>query len=456
MENKKLYNIIKSRLEAYDSPMDVDSEWRALSSKQNAAWNSKLKWYTLAVLALMIGLGILFWQFSSQVGKPLHSVGETEQIADMQNNRGHIVVEEAIQFNSTDLHKNKERSLENSVAPNGISKKGSKENIVGNSKGQRRSDMFLASESDQADQLEGTVNEKPDEKASHSPLKPGGQAKVQSEEINLLPRKMMFLKYEKEIPAINTTALIPTQKRQNQNSFEIYAGAGLFLTRQGFSAKNSNFENHKLQREKSESPLETYYFDIGLNYFLNKKTFTSIGLSYAQWYDKFVYSYEQEKDYFINNALLKVIVHMPSGMEDRIYGDTTIAGVEKVNVTHFNQYSSTNLSLMAGHYLLQFDKFSLGISGGLDWSFKTSVKGKIASPSTTGILELNSSSFIYEKSFGLGLSASIHADYHVTNRLTVQLRPAGSYYFSSITDDNYGVDAKWYRLGMAVGLKYKL
>ena len=466
MEDKTINSVIKKRLQEYESPINLDVEWQALLHKQNATKKHK-NWYRLTSLFLLLGLVALFFYFakdkdSHQISQPLE---KSEQIASSESaesllsiGRNEIAISKTANESRAKSGFQKTASLPKQDASLGRSL-----NLEGRKKG--------------VDQTQKISN--------NEMLKTSSFKKPETKEIaydDLKDRENINAIYEKILPVIETRPIdllavennifkniahelihsklgyLPSFKnKEDKNAIEIFVGMGLLRSRQKFSTKKDDFKVHKNQREEFESPLETYFFDVGINYYLKSKVFVGTSINYVRWYDEFKYSYERDKDYLLENVLLKKIIHQPSGEEEKIFGDTIVTGKQKVNITHFNKYTSTNLSLNIGYNVMTKSRFSIGVAGGLEWNLFSSSEGKIVSPDIgMGILEINNPTPVYKRSFGIGLTGVLNLSYHITDRFALQFRPMYSYVIPSITEKSYGLDANLSRYGCVLGLKYRL
>jgi hypothetical protein len=255
--------------------------------------------------------------------------------------------------------------------------------------------------------------------------------------------------------------MMAAEPRPNTKSkhFEIYAGTGVFLTQQRFSTQDNANKNYVSLRNETETSLTTFAFDAGINYWFLEKNFMSIGVQHNSWYDRFNYTYEQPKDYAYENILLRIVKNEQLGTEEGQYGDTVITGTETVKMTYFNKYVSTNLRLLLGRQIWAHKRLSLDLAGGMDWSVFASAKGNIAAPiSTGGILDLQNTggNTIYKKSLGIGLSGAMSVNYRLNQHWAIQFRPSATYFLSDAARANAFAEARFYRFGAMLGLRYRL
>ncbi len=239
----------------------------------------------------------------------------------------------------------------------------------------------------------------------------------------------------------------------------IYFGSGLFVTQQQFSAKEASDENYRQLRTDTESPLETNYYDIGVKVRLTEHLYATAGVNYARSYDKFTYSYETPKDYALSDVLLKIRRRPDGTLIEEIRGDTVVAGTQMVKATYYNTYRSTNVNILLGYQFLKKEKWDMSASGGLDWNLHTTSQGHIAAPtsaSAMSVLQLGDGNSVYQKNFGIGLSANLALTYWFTDNWGIQLRPVFSYYLPSVTSSDYQLDAHILRYGAVLGLNYQL
>ena len=279
--------------------------------------------------------------------------------------------------------------------------------------------------------------------------------KIQPLSAATLPFKISPLEKKIIIP------MMAAEPRPNTKSkhFEIYAGTGIFSTQQRFSTQDNANKDYVSLRNETETSLTTFAFDAGVNYWFLEKNFMSIGVQHNSWYDRFNYTYEQPKDYAYENIVLRIIKNEQLGTEESEYGDTVVQGSETVKMTYFNKYVSTNLRLLLGRQIWSHKRLSFDLSGGMDWSVIASAKGNIAAPiSTGGILDLQNTggNTIYKKSLGIGLSGAMSVNYRLNQHWAIQFRPSATYFLSDAARANAFAEARFYRFGAMLGLRYRL
>jgi hypothetical protein len=263
--------------------------------------------------------------------------------------------------------------------------------------------------------------------------------------------------FEKKI-VITMMASKPMPNNKSKH-FEVYAGSGLFSTQQRFSTQDNMNKDYVALRNETETDLATFAFDAGVNYWFSDKNFITFGVQHNRWYDRLNYTYKQTKDYTYENILIRIVKNEQLGIQEGQYGDTIITGTEIVKMTHYNRYVSSNLRLLFGRQIWSRKRLSLDLAGGMDWSVFATAKGNIAAPIFTGgIFDLQNTggNTIYKKSLGIGLSGTMSVNYRLNQHWAIQFRPSATYFLSDAARANAFAEARFYRFGAMLGLRYRL
>ncbi len=476
MENKDLHDRIKYRLNDYESPMDLDLEWKAFSKKRNR--RKALIWLFLLIgLLCCISIGYFVLQLESdndlvpnriEAGKETIEVDRKREVLDHNINlqrpkNAAVLDKERLEIDSAIPEKKKGNiALDNfdrtTIDPS--------QNRI-SSKYKMTKHEVVASKKNKTPLLEKGVSVTAESSLNSTKKEHLVGSATKEKVANLEQGKLNFnvLNIGNSFPDLSysnhdldfTQLLLPQKAKQeqdlNQRRIEIYTGAGLYYSQQIFEAKKEADQAYAALRQSSETNLESYNVDLGVNYFLSQKSFIGLGLSYSEWYDRLNYTYEKTKTYELENVLVKFIKYRPSGYIEEIYGDTTVIGTQTIKNTRFNQYTSISANLNFGYYFSQKNKFSVGTSGGLIWNFSTQSNGTITSPISSEIERKNDN---YKKSFGLGLNVNVHLDYQLNQKWAIQLRPGANYFISSITAKDDVLTSRFYQFGVLLGIKYKL
>jgi hypothetical protein len=488
-----IFDGIKNKLQDYESPMNQDEVWAELLLQKRARERSKKKRIIWLFLGCLFGLGgILYWVENAQWTeqpiaqnnhKPSNEIAITSDNSSTKEGNndilGHtppntsntIVERQTLQNRSKSLTKHSFFSDKNTLLSKEynthiVTTSQHNPSATGNqtmslipisSSQDKESDAILAASLvGKADSIGVTTYpSSANQVNATTETDIASVNKIRSLSTAALPFKISPLEKKIIIP------MMASEPRPNTKSkhFEIYGGSGVFSTQQRFSTQDNLNKDYVTLRNETETSLATFAFDAGLNYWFSDKNFMSVGLQHNSWYDRFNYTYEQPKDYAYENILLRIVRNEQLGTQESQYGDTVVRGSETVKMTHFNQYASTNLRLLFGRQVWSRRRLSLDLAGGMDWSVFASAKGNIAAPiSTGGIFDLQNTggNTIYKKSFGLGLSGAMSINYQLNQHWAIQFRPSAIYFLSDAARANAFAEAKFYRFGAMIGLRYRL
>ncbi len=486
MENKDLHKIIEERINDYASPLDVDVAWSAFGERKQREKDRRKRYFLLLLfLFLLFGTCTVFYFGTDQVtgGKTNAFAMEKESgITPLEREEKQIthqgitdsqlsIIDKA---ESTSPLTKRERKSEVELASSRVTELKKLKKLEENFYEQQAETSVLGTKGEEgnkevANSETVTINEKSTKITKEVKSTLSEVASINSKTIaNTSSSKEAQQKFI--IPFVAQRSLELLEKRtprqklyfhqltkppsavRTSRKLETYVLGGLYRSQQKFSATKSEAEAYQERRSNSETNLETYALELGINYYLAKRSFIGFGIHYAQWYDRLDIQYDRERVYEFENVVVKTIKRQPQGTIDEIYGDTTIVGVETVLAKYYNTYTTISGSLIFGHYFLQKNRFLLGLSGGLNYNFQAETKGKIAAGTGEEMVINNDN---YRAAFGLGVAMNIHLDYKINARLYLEVRPGANYWLSSITKDNDRLQAHLYQFGLMTGLKYR-
>ncbi len=503
---KEEFDLIGKKISQYESPVDLSTEWKAMLEKQR-----KLRWKKffqggMLVVFLAFSASMTYWLMSdsksdlAQTQTPFQKE-ESRQITlntdVLKNNTNKNTITTAQKYKdqtglvarSNSVEKTKStlnitgvkkenlavhQKLENSLI-NNIKKSKTLGTILKSDNNGHLYQQNIATESKEKE-IKSNVNQEdkigqtklsvtpsnfnqqnraskpkpPEIKSKKVPLQTDGFNLLQLPhlEFNLIPDDLSLakrVKLEKTYPKPFIKPLRTKRKLQ------LFFNAGMAITKQHLSAKNIEVENYKEIRENSEVALETYTYDVGVNWFVNKKSYLSFGGNYTIHFDEINHSYEKPKLFFFEDVVLRRNIY-DNGNTLEIRSDTSIIGSETMTTQQFNKYSSLNLGVSFGHYILQKKRLGIAINGGVFQNISFKVNGKIKSDGEENNPLENIEG--YKKTYGLSLAGGIDFDYNVGHSIILTLRPTMSYSLFSSTANSNILDAKFSRYGVSLGLKY--
>jgi hypothetical protein len=489
-----IFDGIKNKLQDYESPLNQDEAWAELLVQKRARERSKKRRAIWLFLGCLFGLGgIGYWVERTQwEEQPItqNNHKPSNEIAIISDNSSKKVYNNSMPANTTpyanQTHitrqnlKNTVKSLpkqaffsdKNKLMQKYFSTLGIDQNLNSTSANGMQT-MPIAASISPSQSMERDVLLSPSlaEKAENITLSTHQtnttlnntttDAKAiypdKNQPLSLAKLPFKISPFEKKI-VITMMASKPMPNNKSKH-FEVYAGSGLFSTQQRFSTQDNMNKDYVALRNETETDLATFAFDAGINYWFSDKNFIVIGAQHNRWYDRLNYTYKQNKDYTYENILLRIVKNEQLGTQESQYGDTVITGTEIVKMTHFNRYVSSNLRLLLGRQIWSRKRLSLDLAGGMDWSVFATAKGNIAAPiSTGGIFDLQNTggNTIYKKSLGIGLSGTMSVNYRLNQHWAIQFRPSATYFLSDAARADAFAEARFYRFGAMLGLRYRL
>lgn len=486
-----IFDGIKNKLQDYESPLNQDEVWAELLVQKRARERSKKRRAIWLFLGCLFGFGgIGYWvertQWKEQsIAQNNHK--PSNEIAVISDNSTEKAYTNSMPANTTSdanqtliTHQNQENTvkslqkqaffsdktklMQKDFSTSGIDQNRNNTSTAGSPTMPTDGSIFSAQSMEREVLLSPTLAEKAENitQSTNTTLDntTTDANAIYLDKIQLLSAAALPFKispFEKKI-VITKMASKPMPNTQSKH-LEIYAGGGVFSTQQRFSTQNNMNKDYVALRNDTETDLATFAFDAGVNYWFSEKNFIAIGIQHNRWYDRFNYTYKQPKDYTYENILLRIVKNEQLGTQESQYGDTVITGTEIVKMTHFNRYVSSNLRLLLGRQIWSRKRLSLDLAGGMDWSVFATAKGNIAAPiSTGGIFDLENTggTTIYKKSLGIGLSGTMSVNYRLNQHWAIQFRPSATYFLSDAARANAFAEARFYRFGAMLGLRYRL
>ncbi len=486
MENKDLHKIIKSRMESYESPLDLERGWEDLQGRKEKRWkknNSNLLLMVVIGFLFFVGIGTLNFyykriQTEAVQGEETKTNLTTDEeistsaiVEERLANKQHITIKPSKEkvvlspmkkLNLGHFSKNKNTSIPAIVHTSSTIQSEKKEptsRFVPTENSIKKTFILNKSTYEKSNDL---ILQRKQEKGLN--VRQKVETKEKPTQSNSVDPNSSFMKHSglKELEAIDFV-VFPSQehdlnmnniKFKRKKSFEFYTKVGIGQTFQNFNSKVGNINGFAKARDVSETSLMTTSLDIGVNYYLTKNTYLGAGLNYFNWNDKFRHSYNQEKEYVLENILLEVITSTSTGEQIEIYGDSIVMGYQETKFDIYNRYNSINMGLVVGHDFIPKRQWNLGVEMGIDWNLQTRVRGQALASST--LLEpVTISDGVYKKSFGLGVKGALKINYQLSNRMRLIFSPNIRYNITSITKSDYLLDTKLYRYGLNVGVGYR-
>lgn len=442
---KDLFENIGDKLNQYDSPLDLNAEWNAVSNRQKEGKRKRMILLGSLLLATLISV-VGYFSFGNLAEEspllPKQDQTSVKQLplADLNSETLDLPSEklvEEVEF----LNKSKEKEI--AVVS---------EVLFAKKQLNQQEDLstipdFVESnptvfKNNQMKTVSPTL-----ETDLEKPALLGALLELELGKINLLSQQIDKI----ELPEITEISL--NGEKATKRKIQLFFNGGLAMTGQKFEAKDNANEAYAQLRSASEMALETYSYEAGANFFINKKSFIRAAADYNIGFDQINYQYNSPKSFEFENVVLRRIIY-PNGDVEEIFGDTTLLGTQTITETQFNKYTSVNLSISFGHVLLEKGRFSLAAMAGLTQNISLKSEGKIiSSDNSNAPLKMIDG---YKKSYDLGLSGGIDLDYQLTNKMKLNIRPSGAYSLSSATKTENLLDSKFYRVGFSAGVKFDL
>ena len=441
---KDLFKNIGKKINDYQSPVDLDREWNGILNRQQEKKKKRYYWffsYFGLFLCILAYLSFLYF-------KPVNAPLATKEHLNSSNIDSTITPDKLITNNKKNIPP---QNNSNANIPQNKTTKGS---AITSPKKTIESNITLNIPLSPSEDNQLITSNKIQQRHS-SRIAEVAEGNINLSSVSLLSKLPLMTPYLKtSTPFIEKSRIIIPNTFNSKRKIQLYINAGLAITQQRFKAKGTEGNEYSKLRSASETPLETYTYDAGINIAVGKKSFLRIGGNYNINFDKINHQYNSPKDFELKDVIVKKRVFYPSNEIDYVRGDTTITGTQTFSNTQFNKYTSANLSASFGYYFFSKNRFSIAATGGLFYNLHLSAKGKVRSSEDAegALVELDG----YKRSFGLGLLGGVDFDYQINQSLILNLRPIASYGLSSATIQSNILKSNFYSYGISIGIKYNL
>lgn len=486
MKNKNINEVIKDRLNDYDSPVEANKEWRAFVKRRETKKRKRFSLLLLLTVLIFtsVGIGGYFYlqnktainlddQVAVIVENTDSSLSNKTKESQVQNKPKNTLLNKSLQPNKSTQTPENAPQLDALKKPLKLKKPetsdlnqamGLNQTITANTPALNKNNVSDFSKDNQnlnnktgvadiENEIEITAKPFKDENKSFDKKPTIERTDVRA--ISNLETLTMLAVASQNPPLKDLLTKASINAPYSKRKIEIYSSVGIGQARQIFKSKNTAENLYENQRKNSETTLESYRFDLGVNVFIKNNVFINPNIVYHQWYDRVNHQFTLEKDFQIENALLKKITYLPSGEVEAVYGDTLVAGTRSTKATIFNQYRTIDLGINIGKYLFNKNRLELGAFGGLNWNIYAKTKGQIidSADSASSLVDISKS---YKRTFGLGLTGGLIVNYKLNQIVLIQIRPSANYYMRSVTEDSSVLNSKLFRYGINAGINIKL
>lgn len=478
MEKDKFTDSIKDKINAYESPMNVNSGWESLKQRKT---KDKRIVYLMSLLLLVVGtIAFVALKITPQNTPitPKILTESNQNIIFSENNaqKSVSVSEQQAQVpppqyldkkgNNEGLSETKIRTTNEkrqaTIPLNAVYNNAeNKDNI--NAVGTKN----IISEADNITNVEVKDNTNNTATAVNATSKADNVTNI-VEKDNINAAKIMLSDFS-FLPSISTGLLtsnshldkqkplfsINTNLRKNKNKQrDIYVNTGIGSTEQLFKAKDTAAIALQNLRNKQEKGIETYITTIGVNQYVTPKTYISLSLNYAHGFNRFDYTQVAQHDTMLKNVLVRIITYQPQGNKDEIKGDTIVKQRTYTTGRYYQTYKTLDVNLGFGYTLIDNKRINLSVSSGASWNIMANSKGKVATQSLNTALADIAQGNIYKKTFGFGAFVGVSAQYKLNSKVAFTVNPNFSYGLSNILQNDNVLTSHTYRYGLLLGIKY--
>ncbi|MEO1435903.1 MAG: autotransporter outer membrane beta-barrel domain-containing protein [Bacteroidota bacterium] len=449
MDDQQFNELIKNKINQYDSPIDLDQAWTDLSNRKERRKTAIFWWFSLGAGLLLSLLAIWFWPDSRPIEQESVIEQETARVLppmEIRSTNPKTLKTEALKIGQKLPQQDSEELVKSPV------KEEKQPLVIDHS-------TILLKKKEQA----STFNTQVISQALIQPVKPGenleGSHASTPREIQLitaLPTKGIHLLVSptepKSIASNNiriNTDIVPNGR------WRLYVQTGIGQTWEQFNTPSTDAASYRQLRENSETSLESVGLALGFTYQFAPKWTWSAGVQYTSTYTRLEFEQVTNPTYELENVLLR-IRRFSSGEEEQVFGDTTVIGTRRVQVRHFNHYQSYSLNTMLSYELWQSKRWSLQVAGGLVWNLRLQVDGRILGPENNEFLDVVDNGAIYKRSLNLGLRSSVQLSYRIHSKWDIYVQPDLVFFQSNALQSDQSLRSRMTRGLLNMGVQYRI
>lgn len=244
----------------------------------------------------------------------------------------------------------------------------------------------------------------------------------------------------------------PLQKNRKRNSlaWKMDLWGGVNTTKLKYKSENSSDLAALLEQGKKKELALSFGANAAL--VLKDRWLISSGIEYHQLMVKF--EYEDKKNILVpkENQLLTVWLDaLTNDTLNTSYGDTTVDAVATREIVNYNKYHKFSIPFEIG-FQQKTGKVTYGILTGAVLSFNVFQTGKTLNKGAEiTSFDQNSSTRTFKK-FDMGFRVSPFIAYHLSEKMTFNIRPQFNWQFNSSFDDtDIKITAQQLNLNFGIG-----
>jgi cytoskeletal protein RodZ len=451
---KDLFKDIKTRLLAHESDMDLDSAWASLEARRSnkAQKKSRFRLASVLLLLLLIG-GCGTWVWVKNLDK--HVVQTTQQQRSAAGRRlspaGQPAAIAPNNIATSEYHGDNVEIASNGSAEGIITEQHTGKASIENNPTYLQTPPVVQVTSDQVASTSTEAASTLTQTTGTTRNLPPSLLMLAQRDLGLLSPKPSHL----NLPArFNTQTRQKSAKKKANHATAVYIGGGYLTTQQQFSdSENQSAQGGAALRKQTEQPLPSFTFHAGVQRGIGKGRLLDFGVHYDQWYDRLDYTYNKPHTYQYNDVLVGVRRLAATGSEVATYGDIIMDGTQKVHALYYNRYASINLRLAIVQSIYHNSRWDIALGVGANASIWARADGLVSAPDPVqGTYELDK---IYNKTFGLGISALPRLTYRFNEHYALQLTPTATWGLNNTLNTTSPLQSRLRQYSATAGLVYK-
>lgn len=232
-------------------------------------------------------------------------------------------------------------------------------------------------------------------------------------------------------------------------SIQLYGGSDYDMS--SLSTNETEPNQYLSERNMSTSFIGSYKIGGLLKYHATPRLYIKAGLEFKDSNERFNYQLEQENMVTTPNQPIGMQVDA-SGNVTTILGDLVSIEITTETYEHYNDFKSYSIPILVGYSILDKDKLSIAVEGGISQNISFAYDGTILD---SNLIPVENASNYYKNSIGLGLLAGIELGYTLSEKTSFILGVHGKSPLSAINDRSINqIDEKLTAIGALVGIEY--
>lgn len=253
----------------------------------------------------------------------------------------------------------------------------------------------------------------------------------------------------------NSSPIIPVTSSTKQWEAIAIVGGGYGLNRKTLTDKTNNNSAYLLNRKKTENTLDHFKFNIGSVLQHQSGIYGQIDAEYLQFTEKYDVKLQNVHTYKAPDQLIKIIIGA-NGIPVEVRDSAFITDIITSHRQKYNRYKFIDLNFQIGYQFMTKSNWSIFIEGGGGFNIYSSQSGEILDEEQQIYNLATDTNNWWKTNKGASVSGKIGLSYQLSEDFSIWVAPSVKHYLHSMTTTNYTLQQQFTALSLGTGIKYNL